>query len=164
MFFRRGVLVFVRYTESNVGPYDELLWLELFQCSPAGRAHHVPVIFVSSEASAQSGRANWGLPKEVAEFHVSARDADTVAVQVTCAGQPIASFVHSGACGGLPLALGRLPRALRRLVQVSEGRAFDTVPEARARFRPARVCELEVNRHLSSFELLFPAARIVDLR
>jgi hypothetical protein len=62
---------------------------------------------------------------------------------------------------------------------VYEGRSFDTVPEGRARFRLTQVSELEVNRQLlpqarssrrrlgidlSPFELLFPAARIVELR
>jgi hypothetical protein len=179
IFFPRGILLFVRYADSNVGPYDELLWLELFQRSPAGRGHHVPLIFVSSDASAQSGRANWGLPKELAEFRVSVLDADLEAVLVTRAGQHVAAFVRGRRPGRLPIDLGRLPGALRRLLQISEGRVFATVPEARGRISLTRVFDLQVNRqllphagssrwrlgaHLSSFELRFPAARISELR
>ena len=178
IFFRSGILAFIRYTESNVGPYDELLWLAPFQRSPGGRAHHVSTIFVSSQASAQSGRANWGLPKELAEFRVSRLDAHTEAVQVTRAGQPVASFLRSPPSGTLPVALGKIPSRLRKLVQVADGRAFETVPEARARCGLTRVCQLEVNRqllphargshrrlglHLTPFELHFPAARIFEL-
>ena len=70
--YRRGVLAFIRYAESNVGPYQELLWLAPFRQGPGGRAHTIPKIFVSSEPSARSGRANWGLPKELAVFAVDA--------------------------------------------------------------------------------------------
>jgi hypothetical protein len=179
IFFQRGILAFVRYTESNVGAYDELLWLAPFQRSPAGRAHQVPAIFVSSEASARSGRCNWGLPKELAQFRVVVVGADTEAVQVTRAGQPVASFVRRRPRASLPIELGWFPEGARRLLQVYEGRSFDTVPEGRARFRLTQVSELEVNRQLlpqarssrrrlgidlSPFELLFPAARIVELR
>jgi hypothetical protein len=74
--------------------------------------------------------------------------------------------------------LSGIPSRARKLVQVSDGRAFETVPELRARVRLTRVSELEVNRellphaqnsrwqlgmHLSPFELFFPAARIFEL-
>lgn len=178
IFFRRGALAFIRYTESNVGPYDELLWLEPFQKGPAGRAHRVAPIYVSSEASARSGRSNWGLPKELAEFRVSFLRANEERVKVTRAGQLIASFVRPRPRATLPLDLSGVPSQARKLVQIYDGRAFETVPELRARFRLTRVSELEVDRellphaqnsrwqlgmHLSPFELCFPAARIFEV-
>jgi hypothetical protein len=176
--FRRGVLAFIRYTESNVGPYDELLWLAPFQRGPEGRAHQVPAIFVSSQASAQSGRANWGLPKELAEFRVSALTAESELVQVTRAGRHIASFVRGRPHGRLPVEFSKLPARARRLVQISDGRGFHTVPAARARLGLTLVSDLQVNRELlpharssrwrlglqmSSLELLFPVARLFEL-
>lgn len=173
--FRRGVLAFVRYTESNVGPYDELLWLAPLRRGPGGRAHRVTAIFVSSAASVHAGRANWGLPKQLAVFHVSTLQAELQRVEVTLEQQPLASFVRHCPRGMLPLDAGKLPRRMRRLVQLHEGRCFETVPEARGKLQVTRASELVVNRlllpdahnspgrlaiHLSELELHFPAATI----
>lgn len=173
--FRRGVLAFLRYTESNVGPYDELLWVAPFRRGPGGRASRVSVIFVSSEASLRSGRANWGLPKELAVFGVTPLQAELERVQATHAGQPLASFVRHCPRGALPLDASKLPRPVRRLVQLYEGRCFETLPEGRGKLQLTRVSELEVSRqllpdahsspgrlalHLSDLELHFPAATV----
>lgn len=176
--YRRGILAFIRYAESNVGPYQELLWLAPFRQSPWGRAHTVPRIFVSSEASAQNGRANWGLPKELAVFRSDCLGASSERVQVSRQGQPIISFVRSCPRWALPFDANRLPARLRRLVQTSAGRCFETVPEGRGRFALTRVSALEVNRELfphaqnsqwrfglclKHFELRFPPPRISEL-
>jgi hypothetical protein len=65
-----GVLMLVDYRWSPVGPYRELLFA-------AGRnlrwRHHlfsITRIYVSTAASAVSGRENWGIPKRTAEFEV----------------------------------------------------------------------------------------------
>lgn len=175
--FRRGLLAFIRYTESSVGPYDELLWLTLFRRGPAGRAHFVSRIYVSSEASARGGRANWGLPKELARFHISPLRAGSERIDVLCEGRLLAAFTRTRPHGLLPLPLTKLPRRARRLVQLSEGRCFETVPEGHGRFALTRVSHLEVDRelfpdarssrwrpalYLSGFELSFPAARVFD--
>jgi hypothetical protein len=119
------------------------------------------------------------LPKELAEFRVGAVGVDAERVQVSQAGLPIASFLRTPPRGVLPIDLGRIPAGARRLVQVFEGRVFDTVPGARARCGLTRISGLEVNRellpdarcsrwrlgmHLDRVELFFPAANIVALR
>ncbi len=173
--FRRGTLAFLRYTASSVGPYDELLWLQPFQRGPSGRAHHVSAIFVSSEASVRGGRANWGLPKELAVFRVRPQQAGVERVEVTYAGRQLASFLRAPFRAGLPLDLGQLPAAARRLVQHQQGRRFETVPEGRGRCGLVRIAQLKVDRdllpdahdsrwrlglQLSDVELLFPAAKV----
>lgn len=173
--YRRGILAFIRYAGSNVGPYQELLWLAPFRRGPGGRAHRVPRIFVSTQASAWNGRANWGLPKELAVFRVEPLGPRVERVQVSRPGQPIVSFVRSWPDWALPFAADRIPARLRRLVQTSAGLCFETVPEGRGRFALAPVCELEVNRELlpdaqssrrqfgiclKQFELCFPRPKI----
>jgi hypothetical protein len=175
--YRRGILAFIRYTESNVGPYDELLWLRPFQREPAGRVHHVSPIFVSSEASVYNGRVNWGLPKELAVFRVSSLRRGCQSVEVSRSGQLIASFARSCPRGALALDSRSIPRRARRLVQLSGGRRFETVPEARGHCSLIRVTRLRVNRELlpdahgsrwrfglcmSDLELRFPEASISE--
>jgi hypothetical protein len=176
--FRRGILAFIRYSESNVGPYDELLWLQPFQRQPGGRGHQIPLIFVSSEASAQSGRVNWGLPKELAVFRVSSLADGSERVEVSRSGQLVASFARSCPRGALAFDSRWLPRWARRLVQLSGGRRFETLPQARGRYHLIRISQLEINRALlpdahasrsrwgicvSHLELCFPAARIFEI-
>lgn len=64
-----GALLLVDYATSPVGPYRELAFTP-GQFGVGGKAYCVTQIVVSSSASAASGRANWALPKEVADFHV----------------------------------------------------------------------------------------------
>jgi hypothetical protein len=173
--FRRGLLAFVRYLESEVGPYDELLWLAPFQRSQLGRAHHVAPIFVSSQLSIRSGRANWGLPKQLADFRVSSLDSAAEQVDIHAQGQPLASFIRQRPRGVLPLDASQLPPRSRRLVQLAGGLCFETVPEARGHGQLTSVSRLEINRellpgargsrwrpglYLCDFELRFPAASI----
>ena len=56
---------FVRYLDSPVGPYDELIGAVLYRPLHA----HVPFICVDSVPSIHGGRAHWALPKAMARFH-----------------------------------------------------------------------------------------------
>ncbi|KAF8586944.1 hypothetical protein K439DRAFT_1408197 [Ramaria rubella] len=59
----------VRYFESPVGPYDELLYIPGKFDIPTGKAHlRVTRIYVSTEASIYNGRKNWNIPKYLARF------------------------------------------------------------------------------------------------
>jgi hypothetical protein len=66
-----GLLMLVRYADSPIGPYDELLygipfqkprWFEVMS------HRRLPVTYVSSEASLHNGRHNRGIRKELADF------------------------------------------------------------------------------------------------
>ncbi len=58
---------FVRYLESPVGPYSEILASPRLIRGGAVRSH-VPFIAVDSIPSVHAGRAHWALPKVLAEF------------------------------------------------------------------------------------------------
>lgn len=70
-----GIVMMVRYSNSPVGPYDELLYSLPFKRPSLGlqllAPRRLPVIYVSSEASLRNGRVNWGIRKELAEFSFS---------------------------------------------------------------------------------------------
>nr|WP_254606064.1 hypothetical protein [Deinococcus sp. JMULE3] len=57
-----GALMLVRYAQSGVGPYDELLWVSL------SGAPQVTRIVVSTQDSVEWGRRNWAIPKSRADF------------------------------------------------------------------------------------------------
>lgn len=68
---RLGVVMFVDYQRSEVGPYRELLFMPGPCRFPDGlRRWSIGRIYVSSEDSASNGNRNWGLDKRVASFQV----------------------------------------------------------------------------------------------
>ncbi|MDX1994809.1 MAG: acetoacetate decarboxylase family protein [bacterium] len=68
-----GAVMIVDYYTSDVGPYRELLFIPgLFQ-HPFGKRYSITKIYVSSIESVVNGQENWGIPKELADFHFSNR-------------------------------------------------------------------------------------------
>jgi Acetoacetate decarboxylase (ADC) len=57
----------IRYLDSPVGPYREIIAVPAFVRRPFPQAH-VAFIAVDNEASVVGGRANWALPKVLARF------------------------------------------------------------------------------------------------
>ncbi|THH31846.1 hypothetical protein EUX98_g2351 [Antrodiella citrinella] len=64
-----GVIVF-RYTETPVGPYDEIMWIPGKFTVPAGGpgALRITRLYVSTKESVYNGRKNWNIAKTVAHF------------------------------------------------------------------------------------------------
>jgi len=58
----------VRYRETPVGPYSEVLASPSLLLGPRGPEACVPFIAVDSPASVVGGRVNWALPKTLARF------------------------------------------------------------------------------------------------
>jgi acetoacetate decarboxylase len=123
----------VRYSETPVGPYDEVFGLV---GAREGRGGFGTVSFMSvdSEASLVGGRANWGMPKTLGAFDgeigsgrtMTARGADAVGWRVTVT----------------PRVLGpRLPFSMRATTrqELAGGRIGDSRLDGRARVRPALV-------------------------
>jgi hypothetical protein len=170
-----GALMLVDYRKSPVGPYRELLFA-------AGRnlrwRHHlfsITRIYVSTEASAVSGRENWAIPKQTAEFEViQKRDSERVIVQR----DHLAEVDLTVAPGrGLPIpALSFLaPPSWRTIVQFRDGQALATRLSGRGMLRPARLLDFrtlpkafpDVNQgklvggfFIKDFRMRFPGARV----
>jgi len=68
--FRGGLggMVLIRYTDSPVGPYDELLFFPGYYQFGDTTYYRISQIYVSSIDSVINGRRNWGVPKKLARF------------------------------------------------------------------------------------------------
>jgi hypothetical protein len=123
-----AVAGFVEYLDTPVGPYHEVLAGNLLR---TGRlpVSQVPFIAVDSLASVAGGRANWALPKTMADFEVDLASATARAEGDgwSVAVRPVSAPPRSP--GRLPIRLrtsaagplGRYPTSLRatgRLVRV----------------------------------------------
>ncbi len=121
-----GVLMLVDYRKSPAGPYRELLFAAGRNLRWRRHLFSITRICVSTEASAFSGRENWAIPKQTAEFEVI-RESDSERVIVQR--DRLAEVDLTVAPGrGLPIpALGFLsPPSWRTIVQFRDGQALET--------------------------------------
>lgn len=133
-----GWVMFVDYAASPVGPYRELLFIPGSFRFGRRRLPSITKIYVSSQASIDNGRRNWGIPKERASFdvrqegareHVSVRVAGELALELT---------LRHGALS-LPVSTLVLPKRLRTLGQALDGERFEVSPSARGLMQRATV-------------------------
>lgn len=117
----------VDYQPGGDMAYRELLCAVLMRSGLRPRVT-ITHIWVDSADSRDGGRELWGIPKELAEFELTATDAAAVV-----AGQAIAT----GTIRRSRLAL-RLPIGFK-VTQALAGRALTTPVRARARCGPARL-------------------------
>ena len=170
--FRGGAaaLLLLRYRDSPVGPYHELLYVGGFFAENGAVRPSVTRILVDGEASARAGRDLWGLPKELARF-----DWQDGFVRVEQEDRLVAEFAWRAFGPRLPALSAPVPRAWRTLAQPWQGRTLFTGPRAAGWLRPARLTRALVNPALfpdvggqrplltlaiSDLRLLFPAARV----
>ena len=100
-----SVLMLVDYTAAPCGPYRELLFIPGTMRFPDGRRHgSISRIVVSTWESVVNGRRNWGIPKDRADFAVSAA-SDRETIVVSAAGHEFCRLDFETARGPrLPLA------------------------------------------------------------
>lgn len=129
----------VRYEDTPVGPYDEVA-ATLIPADGDGHGH-IPFIVVDSEASVVGGRANWLLPKALADFDwsadgtsvtISAKElaspAWTISVEVAVSGDPmdlaLPTKVHQASTEGFVGRFeGEMSGSLRSATVTVDGKA-----------------------------------------
>ncbi|MXV20098.1 hypothetical protein GLX28_10655 [Deinococcus xianganensis] len=161
----------VRYAQSGVGPYDELLWVSL------SGAPQVTRIVVSTQQSLVWGRRNWAIPKSRADFAWEGAPGREQ-VRVTQDGQLLA-HLSVGAWGpSLPVTTAVVPAAWRTLIQPPLPEAEDrasllTTVAASGWVRPARLSVISGDVHpallerrplltvaVPDFRMVFPVPRV----
>lgn len=165
-----GAVMLVNYQESPVGPYRELLFIPGKFRTPQGRRYSITRIFVDSEASTLSGRANWGIPKFTHPFQVE-KNGEVERIRVLDE-QGNAGFDIALRAGGLqfPVTTALIPL---HLYQILEGKTFRTIPKGSGSGQLASVLDVRVDTALfpdisltkplmavkvSGFCIRFPAA------
>jgi hypothetical protein len=164
--------MFVDYAGSNVGPYHELLYIPGVLDLGGRRALSISRIFVSTWASVVNGRSNWGIPKDRCDFDVryGADGIDRVALRAAdgaAKGSVFAELELQARGPRLPAPGHWVPKKLRTLSQLHDGKLYAYAPLARGHFRFARVRRWRFDaRHfpdLASGEVV-AALKITDFR
>lgn len=166
-----GATMIVDYESSDCGPYGELLFIPGRLRSEKGTANIISKIYVSSESSVVNGRANWGIPKELADFNFERKNRKE-SVIVKRDGK--AFFEARFSSGGLrfPVHTALIPFPLS---QNLDGKRFHTRYSGRGWGRLARIESMHIDASLfpdltqarplavmtiEDFRITFPVARI----
>lgn len=82
-----GTVMLVDYETSAVGPYHELLFVPGRLNFDKKKIFSISKIYVSSQDSVENGIANWGIPKELADFKIIKPTAKETIVEVLIEGK-----------------------------------------------------------------------------
>lgn len=78
-------ILIVRYEDSPIGPYDELIASSDGFANPfeKGTSARITNIYVNSQKSVWHGRKNWNIPKHLARFEFTQTNSKTLSVKVS---------------------------------------------------------------------------------
>lgn len=173
---RIAQVMFVDYAGSDVGPYHELLFIPGKLGFGTERFLSITRIFVSTWDSVINGEINWGIPKDRCDFQVSYGADGVDHVALTAAdGMRFAELELQAHGPRLPAPGHWVPKRLRTLAQLRDGKRYSYTPEARGHFRFARVRNWRFDARyfpdlargevvsavkLTDFRMIFPLAHI----
>jgi hypothetical protein len=169
-----GAVMVVDYASSPVGPYRELLFLPGRFAVAGGLYPAITRIFVSSQASADNGRAHWALPKERATFESEATGRRRERVRVLAGGRVFFEAELAWSRWPLPVLVPRWPLPFTLAQPGPDGLRLTTLRGAalarRARLLSVRVTGPEFpdvcgfaprfGVRTAPFRLVFPEARL----
>lgn len=87
-----GAVVLVDYHSSNIGPYQELLFIPGMFTFDWKKVFSISKIYVSTPESVENGQNNWGIPKEIASFDWDKNSKGITEVLVSKEGKPFFSI------------------------------------------------------------------------
>lgn len=172
-----STLMCVEYTEAPCGAYREVLFIPGAMRFPDGKMHaSISRILVSTWDSVVNGRANWGIPKDRADFTIE-RGVGRDRFCVSEAGRECCRVEFEPPRGPrLPLRTTWLPASWSTLAQLYDAKVFCCRPLARGSMRPARlshwVFDAEkfpdladatalASMRIEDFTMTFPVAQIL---
>jgi hypothetical protein len=155
-----GSVMLVDYHASNVGPYRELLFIPgQFQIG-SKRYYAITKIYVSTLISVDNGRANWAIPKELADFDIQ-NDGQTFTVAQD--GKSFLDLRIQSRRFSLPVNTAWSPIKLS-LGQLQNDSLYVTTPTARGRIQFVLIQDVRVNPTLFPDIGQFPPLVAVRVR
>ena len=165
----------VDYTQAPCGPYRELLFVPGLLRFEDGKRHlSISRIVVSTWESVVNGRANWGIPKDCADFRIAT--GATTKVDVSHGAREFCALEFERARGpAVPINTGWLPQRWLTLAQRMGEHTYYYTPSARGslrlsrlvawRFDPGlfpdlRAAHVLATLRIERFEMKFPLARV----
>ena len=153
-----GSVMLVDYAESNAGPYGELLFIPGKFHFEGKKLDTISRIYVSSMESVINGRANWGIPKEKADFKFEKINDNEEKATITVDGNIAASFTIKSGKFSFPVSTKLLPFPL---VQEYEEKHYFTNFFGSGKGHLAKVKDIKINeKYFPDVSLCHPIAVI----
>ncbi|MDB4988773.1 MAG: hypothetical protein JWN04_3951 [Myxococcaceae bacterium] len=134
-----GCVMFVDYVSSPVGPYRELMFIPGTFRFGKRRLPSITKIYVSTQASADSGQHNWGIPKELADFELVDGTDGIKRVTMRLDGRIAVELWLRHNTLALPITSRLVPTSMRTLGQIYAGHTYAVAPTARGLVQRAKV-------------------------
>ena len=137
-----GSVMLVNYLSSDAGPYGELLYIPGKFRFGGKRLDTISKIYVSTMESVVNGRANWGIPKEQADFRFEQSGKRSETAEVTVNGKTAARFTIKSSRLAFPVSTKLLPFPL---VQEQDGKHYYTSFSGKGKGHFARVKDISID-------------------
>lgn len=139
-----GAVMLVDYESSDVGPYQELLYIPGLFLLGGKLSFSISKIYVSSADSQWNGYNNWGIPKEVAHFTSTESDGSTqVKISKKIGAMPFFRATIDPWGPALPLSTRLLP--LSHITQKKEQELLFTDISVNGSGRAARLKQMHAD-------------------
>jgi hypothetical protein len=136
-----GAVMLVDYQTSPVGPYHELLFIPGLFSFNKKKVFSISKIYVSTQSSVINGIENWGIPKELADFHWRKKQiSDHIAISKDGVSFFEADFIKKRIC--FPISTTILPLTI---VQAHKNRLMLTKPKSSGMAYLAKLQNIKVN-------------------
>jgi hypothetical protein len=136
-----GAVMLVDYQTSPVGPYHELLFIPGLFSFNKKKVFSISKIYVSTQSSVINGIENWGIPKELADFHWRKKQiSDHIAISKDGVSFFEADFIKRRIC--FPISTTILPLTI---VQAHKNRLMLTKPKSSGMAYLAKLQNIKVN-------------------
>jgi len=168
-----GSVMFVDYTASNAGPYQELLFIPGKFKFLDKKLTSITKIYVSTNESVENGYRNWAIPKELANFKIEKLDKSKERISVFKGNEKILDIAFSHWNFKFPVNTALMPYTL---VQEKDSKYFITSFKGKGIRKLAFVDEIQVNKNLfpdisyfkpiavikvENFKIEFPIPKII---
>lgn len=116
-----GAVILVKYPETSVGPYSELILTSGLHRLGSHVGFHISQIYVDSQASVDGGRANWAVPKKLANFDWQTQGGQQhVKVSLPSANQPFFTASFKQSQFSIPASSAVVPPPLKTILQACD--------------------------------------------
>ncbi|MBQ0037450.1 MAG: acetoacetate decarboxylase family protein [Clostridiales bacterium] len=171
-----GSVMLVDYEKSDAGPYGELLFIPGKFRFGGKKLDTISKIYVSTMESVVNGRANWGIPKEKADFSFENIGENTEKATVSVDGKTAAEFTLKSGKFSFPVSTKLLPFPL---VEQYKSKHYFTNFFGKGKGHFAKIKNIKINPDLfpdvsvcrpiavirvDPFDITFPEAKTQDIR
>jgi hypothetical protein len=168
-----GCLMLVDYQKADCGAYKELLLIPGQFKVGQHQLYSISDILVSTLASVENGRKNWGIPKELADFEIQSLDKKTEKIIITQNNEPVLETVISAKGISFPISTKLFSL---KIIQEWDNQQFITSPKSKGKGQLANIQSLKINDKLfpdisqikplaaikvSNFQMTFPKPQVL---